>query len=401
LVALAGVVTAGFRGIMWGQPGTLIVDPFWVNFFLATYQDGFRRRALVGTLVRFVFPGSVDVWVINIFAAIVLVICLALFFYALTKTLEEKRQARLWIFLLFASPFTAVFFEVLGDLLQVALVVFCLSMFAATRWIKSGALRVLVGLAAATIGFLAHEAALLFLLPALPFFLKQRPRLRDFVVPVLAMAALLGLSSHWGHVHPTPTYAAITHPGGGRYYAPNDATPDFRGELAWEENHNFGSTEAKMFFAERCVSITLLALAIGIALVHTVRFAVFARVVQALLVILFFSSPLWYFAHDWGRFLAYAIFLSVTSTLAVGVDRDEGVPRPFYRISSALQRLCEVEILGYGFAFVLLTGACGYNHFDGVNFATLRDFGLIAIVALMAQIAMRRDRLPLKKISEE
>jgi hypothetical protein len=99
---------------------------------------------------------------------------------------EPTLRSSLFLFALSASAVTAVFAEVLGDTLQIAFLFFVFTMLLARR-LQSPSLQRLLALGALTLGFFIHEASIFFLAPALPFFLKERPKLREFALLAAAL----------------------------------------------------------------------------------------------------------------------------------------------------------------------------------------------------------------------
>jgi hypothetical protein len=368
------------------QPGTLLVDPFWVGFFVDTFRDGFRRRALVGSLCRLAFPAGLPIGVINGLALLILLACLAVWVRALCRVSLETGGG-VYVFALSASALLAAFAEVTGDLLQVALLVFCVLTLAQVRGLPEPA-RVLAGLAAMVAGFFVHEASVFLLAAALPFFVKERPRVRDFVLPVALAAGLLALSLHWSQLYPQATYRALlTH--GRVMMADAASTPAFRWELRFEYQVNYSSGAAFASFAGRCVRTALLGLAGLLALARCMEGRGYARAVYALACILGVSAPLWGIAHDWGRFLAYSFFLAVVSG-AVWQGAEGAAPRPFAALAEWLRTLAGEPLLAMGAVFVLVGSlSSGSSHIEGLNVPTAVGFCVIAAVWGVYRVAGR------------
>lgn len=323
---LAGAIVGGIRGIHtdFYRIGLLLVDPYWTQFYTTTYQDHFRRRALIGTLCRLIWPQGVSVIAINAIAlatAGLLTFLLIRAFITLTRV-RESSQA-LFAFAFFASTFGAMLFDCLGDPLQVAILIFCSLLALASRKLVPPSGRMLIGLCATTAAFFVHEASLFLLAPAIPFFTERRPHLKNFFAPLMLLLSLLLLSLHWSKLHPVPTYHAITFPHMHAYSERAD-TPDFKTLLHEEGYLYFGSPQRGLRFVAKCLRVALLLLAGLIAVSVCFSAMAFRRFLVTLAVILLLGSPLWIVALDWGRFLSYTFFLAIVSTSAWHQSHDEG-----------------------------------------------------------------------------
>jgi len=379
------VLTAGIRSFHNNyQLGTLLVDPYWVNFYITSYQDGFRRRALIGTVCRLFFPHGMSVLVINGFAMFAALACVALLAYAFTRIASGRSYtARLWTFAFFASAFTGIFFEVLGDTLQMAFLIFCFSALFIARRTESSIVRLIVGLAALCIGFFIHEASIFLLAPCLPFYMKRRPVLYDFVAPFILFLGLFALSVHWSQVSVHLTNHAILYPHRGEL-AQVPETPGFKALLQDEYHNDFTSIYRFLALIGRLARVVLLGVAGLIALSKCLSKPVLVLTLKPFLSVMLFSIPLWLVAHDWGRFLCYALFLAVVSSL-VWHDHagdTEAVESSHFgmKLADLLLRVGDLELIGFAILFVLLDSPFRLNRVEGIN---IPDFlGFFAVVAL-------------------
>jgi hypothetical protein len=397
-IGAAGALVNLFRSLH-ANPldGTLFVAPYWVSFFLSNYQDGFHRRALMGTLCRILFPAGVSILLINLFAFAVLLAVIALLLRALCRLShpEPSPRARLFFFALCASTLTAAFYETLGDLLQLTLVLLCAVSVFLRRSIRGEHLKLLACLAVIVLSFLLHEASIFLLAPALPFFLKQRPRPRDFVLPLCLAAALTALSVYWSaHSLPHPTYFADlgqhrTQP------ATTAAAPALHWELAAEYRAYFATPAARLYFAGRFPRILALAFAYLIALSHWLPRRTLQRTVYALASVLLVSMPLWCIAIDWGRFLTCAVFLALfSSTLWPVTPTQDDLPGPIVRLTARLEALAANELLQYGALLVLLTGPEAFaTHIEGISPQDAGCFCVLAIAALLMRLSPKPSRM--------
>lgn len=404
LTAIAAALTAGIRSFHNNyQQGTLIVDPYWVNFYITSYQDGFRRRALIGSVCRFFFPHGMSVIVINGLAMVAALACVTLLAYAFSRIVSATTYtARLWTFAFFASAFTGIFFEVLGDTLQMAFLIFCFSALFIARRTESSIVRMIVGLAALCIGFFIHEASIFLLAPCLPFFLRRRPVLYDFVAPFILFLGLFALSVHWSQVAVHLTNHAILYPHGGEL-AQVPETPGFKALLQDEYHNDFTSIYRFLALIGRLARVVLLGVAGLIALSKCLSKPVLALTLKPFLCVMLFSIPLWLVAHDWGRFLCYSLFLAIVSTLVwhdqeVGVETVESSQFGM-KLANLLLRVGDPELIGFAILFVLLDSPFRLNRVEGMN---IPDFlGFFAVVALGVVGFMVRLRQPQQRFSGE
>jgi len=399
-LAGAGALVNVFRSLHANPAaGTLFVDPYWVEFYLSNYPDGFRRRALVGTLCRMLFPGGVPVMAINVFAAAVLLAAFVLLIRALCRLSVDapSPRARLFLFALCASTLTAVFYETLGDLLQLTLVLFCCVMLLAARYLGKDWLKICAGLSIVALGYFIHEASVFLLAPALPFFVKQRPRLRDFVLPLCLVAALAGLSVHWSGRVPHPTYfATLEHTLSQQrtLAATTAAAPALHWELAAEYRLYFATPAARVYFAERFPQTLALGFAYLAALALCLERRRLQRTLFALCVIVLVSLPLWCIAIDWGRFLTYALLLAVVSSARWPGSDEADAPSLIRRLSDRLASLAQHELLQLGALFVLFTGPESFaSHIEGIDLQTTWGFWAIAAAALVVGRLRRSGRV--------
>jgi hypothetical protein len=383
--------------------GTLFTDPYWVGFYLSSYQDGFRRRALVGTLCRHLFPAGVPILAINASAFLILGAVFFLLLRSLCRlatqtetqppTHPSEPRSALWLFALSASILTAVFYETLGDLLQVTLVLFSAAMLLAQRCGLRHRLRLLIGMAAIAVCFFIHEASIFLLAPALPFFLKRRPRWRDFLLPASALAALLALSVYWSATNPHPTnYALLLHH---RVLAATIyTTPSLRDELRTEYRIYFSSSSAIVYFLWRLPRILAIVFATLLGLVLCLPSRAVQRTLYPLACILLASIPLWVIATDWGRFFTCALVLAVVATArwqtqpsaALATQDDpSAVPSPVLRLAAWLHSLARIELLQFGALFLLFTAPDGLDaHIEGAGLPATQAFCLVAAIAWLS-----------------
>ena len=322
LIAIAGVVSASIRGAHDNHHlGSLLVDPYWVGFYITNFQDGFRRRALIGSLCRLLQPAGISVILINVLAVTALIGVLALFVRGVLRlSSPEAPRASVFVFALLASAIGSVYIEVLGDTLQIAFLVFALFALLPAVRIGNYAARFALAFTGLVLAFFVHEASVFLLAPCIPFLARSRVKLVDFALPFVAMLALIALSLHWSHLDTHLTYHAISVPRG----MPLEdlaATPGFVELLQMEKADDFGSRSKMIFFLIKCASIFGLGLAGLAAAANSFSREALQRFLTAFAAIMIFSVPLWIVAHDWGRFLAYTFLLaSVSASTQPGLE---------------------------------------------------------------------------------
>jgi hypothetical protein len=321
MIAFGGAFAAAVRGIHHEyHRGTLFIEPYWINFYLTNYQDGFRRRAFVGTAFRFLFPRGADVRWINLSAMLTVIALVLLLLYAFLRICPRTSdRSAIFAFALFGSSVVSVGFEVLGDTLQIALLLFMVAALVADRLKRNDHLRIWILLTALGVAFLVHEASIFFLAPSIPFILHRRPRPRDFLVPTLVALGLLALSAHWSATNARLSYQVLLYPRKPQLTEPV-GTPGFTSLMQTEFAWNFGDESKILVFADRCFGALLMMTASLIALASCMTKETLKRTLHFLFWIALYAVPLWVMAHDWGRFLSYNLILAIFVTLFAKQD---------------------------------------------------------------------------------
>ena len=312
-VVTAALWMAAVRGLHFSnlRAGFGLMDGYWISFYLMNYSDGFRRRALMGSLFHFLQPAGVPVLLINLFAAVVLGALLATFAFALTRIARRISPFGLSLgFAFCVSTLVCVYFEVFGDMLQICLVLLAVISLVALRQ-HSTAVRNVLGYSLLVLCFFLHEGSIFFVAPCLPFLIRRWPRRQDFVLPAAAAFALLVFSMTLSDLHPHPTshLSVFSHTA-----VPFDLpiqTKPFRVLLREMYVVKFGGLKGGLRFAFKVVRLTLLALSGLVAMANLLPWSYLRRLVYAFAVLGLFSVPLWVIAEDWGRFLAYNFLLAI------------------------------------------------------------------------------------------
>lgn len=379
LFYVAVLCSAAFRGVQ----DTLrrshsLVGSYWAGFYYTSYAGGDRRRALIGSIFSLVHPGGVGLFAITIFALAVLCSIYFLFVNSLLRSegglTLKQRYAHL---LILGGVLVSIQWEVLGDLLQIDLLIFLLVLLGLCRFVRNINARVAMMLLLMVPLTAIHEAALFIFPPFIPYVRERRPVLRDFALPALVAVALLGASMVLGagtSEHLSRSSTAV----GSLAQAVPDRTPPFSILMREELHHDFGTVRAVASWVSRILRIVSLLLA-SVFVCVMARYFRASGFVQTAWRALVFSVPLWLIAHDWGRFLSYTIVLSlfVEGTL---LARTELPTMP--RWLSAFARLKNDTSAWLAAVAILLLGA---GHEARVAGMDLRGF-LAAVPVLMVTL---------------
>ena len=372
--------------------GTLLIDPYWIGFYVTSYGDHYRRRALIGTLCRLVAPHGISVLAINIVAIVVLCSLIFLLIKAWQHLeLDNTFRGRLFTFAFFAAPFIGLLWEVLGDTLQIAFLLFSAVLLLARDRIENRAILVALGAVLICLAFFIHEASIFFLAPVLPFFLQRKPQPRDFIIPTVLLGALVLLSAAWSHVQPNLTYSAILFPQHGHFADPIE-TPDFKTLILLEKQEDFSSKRATIHFGIKILRIAALAFVGLIALVTAFSRSGFERFIATLACTGLYCLPLFVIAHDWGRFLCYAFMLAILAAAIpfskIDLHEENNSMGWSSRAALRLRAMSNSTLLQMATLFVLLEKPGLPMRLRGVSsreLVTLIALGLIAFVTYRAK----------------
>jgi len=339
LAAFLGVLAAFARGIHFDHlhDGTIVMHPYYVGFYLASYQDGFRRRALAGTIARLLSPHGLNVLWLNLFALVVLSAILTIGVSAFVKLgSKSTRLSRIFAFAFCAGPVIAVLVEIIGDTLQLAFLGLIAVVFLCARSIESRPLRLVLGLGSLVLGFFIHEASIFFIAPCVPFLMYRWPRARHFVLPGLVALGCFLLAMHWSNLTPHRTYPVILFHFNGPL-SEDVATPGFRALLHLEHDLYFGNRRAEASFVMKCAKLLAVVFVSLVALANCLSLQTLKRVLFTLACMAPFFLPLWCVAHDWGRFFAYSLYLAMVITAFM---RHEDESEPEMKLARIIQRFC-------------------------------------------------------------
>lgn len=398
LIAAAGTICAAVNSLHNNlRAGSLFVDSYWVGFYITNYKDGFRRRALVGTIFRAIAPHGISVVAINVVALLAAAALLALLIRSFVRlsTVPSYRTS-LFTFAFFVSTFAAMFIDTLGDTLQLTFGIFLAVCFLVNRVNTGSTLRLLLGLLVVVLGFFIHEASLFFLVPALPFFARARPRLPDFILPSLLLLGLMYLSVHWSLLQPRLTYTAVLFPQKVPFTG-LAATPDFKSLLRTEAAFDFGSLHNILRFCSKCLRLLVLLFAGIIAVAACFPRQLFNRFLVLLATVLLYNVPLWFIAHDWGRFLAYSFFFAIVGTSfwqSTPTEVAKSEHRLLAKTSDAIRIAGSPVLISLAVLYILLTSQTLFSRITGISVRTLVASLLMAALALAFSRSLQRTSLP-------
>jgi hypothetical protein len=326
-IALVGCLSAllQFSNKATLKSGTFLMNGYWASFYSMSYSDGFRRRAFIGSIIRALQPNGGSILAVNILAGVVLFFLIAI--YAIYFILQS-RKTNAWSYILcaafFLSALISIFFEVFGDLLQIALLLFLVVAWFLGRYVRSGSIRAIIALCTLIPCFLIHEAAIFFIAPCIPFLLCSKPRLRHFLITAVALVIFLAWSTLWSHVNPRMTYHLVLLHGQQKIDTKEIlGTPSFGQLMHQMYTVRFAGLRGKITFLTKFAKIFALILAAWIAAANIFPRHTLTKQVYLYMALMVSSIPFWILAADWGRFTAYYFLLAVTLPFWCAISTNE------------------------------------------------------------------------------
>ena len=103
-IALVGCLSALLQSLNKAtfKSGTFLLNGYWASFYSMSYSDGFRRRALIGSIIRALQPNGGSIVAVNILAGIVLIFLTAI--YAI-YFIQQSRKTNAWNYVFCAAFF--------------------------------------------------------------------------------------------------------------------------------------------------------------------------------------------------------------------------------------------------------------------------------------------------------
>ncbi len=397
-LAIAFFMTAFFLSLFnifsatYCGPETGCVAPYWANFWLISYTDGYERRAFFGQVVRFFFDGSISYIVMNAIALII-AICILLSTYLIyfLKT-SNNRSWLIVFFVLVSGPATTVFFEVLGDPLHIAFACVIAYILFAKKLASvylSGATALLTGL----LVVLIHEASIFLFLPVIYLFYKLSVEKEPKYLPLASIMILLtlGVVVLLNAQNPTSTGMSLVTKTT-VYFPPKDILPSFFTLLKSELLHYFGSAKGPFYLAYKIVGVFLWPVLVLQAIGHIQK----AKACFSIFVFLLLPSlPLYVIAADWGRFAIYTLCLSLIVYGKISDNQVIALPHYIYNISEKCFQLTR-PMFGRAASIIVLLllfySRTGYR-VDGLSEHTV----IIVFVSIVAFMLNDRFNLEAEK----
>lgn len=284
------------------------IDPYWTNFWLISFADGYHRRALLGHIVGSISGGILDYRILNAIAFIIAALAPA---FVLLKYFSRYVQSSNWylvFIVLLVGPTTTVFFEVAGDPLHIVFLL-CLAYF-----FLAGVLPVIFSVILACVisilMLLIHEASLFIFVPAI-YLIHCFSHQRKISLPFLAMTLVVtgGLFTVILSNQPlVESRAGLLLKDNSIYHAPLDALPSYMVLLQREAQAYFGSPYDFLIMIRKTIGAFAFPV-VGLLLLS--KLFKDRNLIGCFLCIFPFSLPLFVIAHDWGRFLIYILLIAM------------------------------------------------------------------------------------------
>lgn len=295
------------------------IDPYWANFWLISFSDGYERRALLGHIVGLASGGVLDYRILNAMAFTLAVLVPTLIF---SKYFARYTRFEYWhlVFLIFlVGPSTTIFIEAAGDPLHIVFLL-CITYFFAADKLSAIPSIVLGAVFSATV-VLIHEASLFLFVPAIYLihcFTHQRK-----ISPLFLVITLIVIGCSYAVIlnnQPlVESRVGLLLKDKSIYHAPKDALPSYLILLKREMQAYFGSLYDFLIMIRKTIGVFAFPIA-GVVLLT--RFFKDRNLIGCFLFIFLFSSPLFVIAHDWGRFLIYDFLMAmlVSSLLRENIE---------------------------------------------------------------------------------
>jgi hypothetical protein len=380
--------------------GRGLLDSYWVDYYLLNYQDGFHRRALIGSILRLVYPQGASLLAINAFAALLLSLLLFVFVTSVYLFLRERpsftKNALIPASALLVSAVGSVFSETSGDLLQL-----CFVLVASFLWFaRSQPLMAKLPLALCVLLLCLqiHEASIFLFFPCVlleTMGRRSRPRILLLVAFAVAAALLVALlkSNTGGHL----TYTARLLGGHGVFEPRPDITQSFTEAMRQEREQYFSSLPNFLGYLFRIQGTfaPLVAAIVGLAGIMTAaRFRLF---MGNFLLLFGFSLPLYAVAHDWGRFEALTLLLCLLWTIILHVPTIAAAsPGISGGVADRLAEICEAASRNeYGMAaaalLLVLSPQLAFRD-HGMITRLYAAFVPLILLAIIAVVQDQRDQ---------
>jgi hypothetical protein len=314
---------SGHCGRSIGSTG-ICIDSYWLDHWLIDYGSGFTRRGLLGYIHTNIFGKHVNILALNIFCFFQIYIIFHSVYNALRHFIRIQLANGIFI-LIAASPIASVFFETIGDPIQLIISLLSLLLLVLLKIDNDKIISSLV-LAFILLSALVHEGILFLIAPvfiiAACYPLKRGywKRLKIFLLFILLISAiglLITTLSPLNSLNGRPlTSTTIT------AFNPLDKhTYSFSGELNMTfmevlkssgKTYFFSGKKNFFFFLLKPLCTGLIPISILISLFFSVQSIMLKNLIlKCWFSLVITSFPLYIIAVDWGRFSSYSIVVGI------------------------------------------------------------------------------------------
>jgi hypothetical protein len=337
------------------------IGDYWGQFWITSYTDGYTRRGFLGETLRSLFGPQISFIALNL-------VCLAIAFLILVFSyglyFRAKKGASYWPLLcalVLSGPSTSLLFEVLGDPLQVSMALVIVYLFLQGNvWVAR-----FFGILIACLVVAIHEAAIFLMLPALflIYALAQKKTVHWLGIALTVFIIAIGYSVFFNHAQEMQNSMAIITKNGQPFRLYGGVLPDLMTLLQEEWLANFSSVKSVFYMLLKILRVSLWPL-LAITLLSV--FLKDGSLLKRFIFLLILSLPLYFIAHDWGRFEIYTFLLS----LSLGTITHNQKLLPFWLDSFCQNLLQKITVRPLLLAFLpFFFLSYGYYRDNGLSLA--------------------------------
>lgn len=329
-IVIAFLSNATFNHVIPGAKNS----PYWIQHWLISYSSGYRRRAFVGELASKIFSQNIDIYALTYVQWLISGVILIFFSLKIRDLFFLKSGAVVVIIsniLIIGGPLGRFIFETSGDLLQIVILLLFGVLILSARLPRY--VRVVNIVVCVVVCVLIHEAAVFIVIPPLVllflhFSAPQRIAL-SLMVP-LACAVLIAIA--FRESIGTPMMRVVDHQTGEIIAPSSDLTPNLMNMFSYEFFRVFGSLKNFSLFILQVISFS--AVPVMVFGVLTISYNKIVDIFNIFVLSIISAAPLYVIAHDWGRFSAYTLMISLV-TYAFTTEGNA------IRVCSVVARLCD------------------------------------------------------------
>jgi len=343
----------------WGQV-TGWVDGYWANFWLISYSDGYERRALLGSVIRFFFSDPISYVTVNVIGVTFATGVVASIYYLFFKRISDNRNWLLIFVVMVSGPATTVFYETVGDPMHVAFALVIVYAFVARRLGEK--LSGIFALVTAILAVLTHEASVFLLLPGIYLIHSLsagKPPRFMVLLPIMAVL-VLGIVLLLNKQDATSDNFAMVASDSTLVHPADDALPSLSDLLLEQAAIHFSSPKGPFRMVLKLLAVllwpTLVLLGAGHILKTKANFKIF-------LFLLLPSLPLYAIGEDWGRFVVQTLMMSILAFATVPRERKVEMATVIDKLSGLLFRLTRSLFSAAPAILLLLLVFHSYRHY--------------------------------------